>query len=413
MPQYSTARVYTALTAFAHSMAPASCFSSAKVVHPDTSDYRSLLLGNVPLLDVRAPVEYLKGSFPSTTNLPILTDSEREAVGTCYKTEGSDAAVALGAQLVSGPTKASRVKAWTEYARAHPHGYLYCFRGGMRSHTAQRWLAEESGVRYPLVTGGAKAMRTFLLEELAVSTDASRTDFVSVRGATGTGKTRVLDALGPGRSLDLEGIARHRGSTFGRLPTSPEFPSQPSQIDFENEISILLARLLEAAGGEGPVRVYVEDESRRIGRLTIPQELFSRMSTCGTYVTVTGDMEGRLDVLVEDYILDLGRRYVALYGEDVGPGMHRERLLGDLGRIKKRIGGDRHMHLTKIMNSAFDEYEVTGGDTALHRVWGKTLLEEYYDPMYRHQDEQAGGRELFRGSRDDVTNWALEGGTGS
>lgn len=427
MPRYyaAAAGACLALTAAGSARSALAFSSPAPPRRPDTSDYRSLLLHTTPLLDVRAPIEHLKGSFPTATNLPILTDTERAAVGTCYKTEGSDAAVVLGTQLVSGATKAARVASWIDFARRHPHGYLYCFRGGMRSQTAQRWMEEETGgeVRYPLVVGGAKAMRTFLLEELARNTEAAKTGFVTVRGATGSGKTKILDALGPKLSLDLEGLAQHRGSAFG---TMPECPEQMSQIDFENGVSISLARLIDAHAHEGrgegeghrpPVRVYVEDESRRIGRVTVPPLLFDRMSDCAEYVTVTASIDERIDVIVEDYVFDLRRRFVALYGEEAGPAMHKEQLLGCLGRIRKKyFPGDRLAQLVEVMGRAFDEFEMTAGDgvgdTALHRVWIKALLEEYYDPMYQHQDEQqTGGRELFRGSREDLIAWALEEAT--
>ena len=135
----------------------------------------------------------------------------------------------------------------------NPDGYLYCFRGGLRSQTVQQWLRDE-GIDYPLVKGGYKAMRRFLLEELERSLD--RADIVLVSGKTGTGKTRVIHRLE--RSVDLEGLAHHRGSTFGQLPQP-----QPSQIDFENTLSIARMKLL--AGDQS--RVYLEDEGRMIGRL--------------------------------------------------------------------------------------------------------------------------------------------------
>ena len=129
---------------------------------PDTNDYRALFLRPTPMMDMRAPAEFVHGAFPSALSLPLMSDEERAQVGICYKQQGQDAAITLGHQLVYGELKAQRLAQWTAFARQHPHGYLYCFRGGLRSQTVQRWLHEE-GIDYPLVTGGYKAMRRFLL----------------------------------------------------------------------------------------------------------------------------------------------------------------------------------------------------------------------------------------------------------
>ncbi len=220
---------------------------------PDTDDYRALFLRPTPMMDMRAPAEFAHGAFPSALSLPLMSDAERAQVGICYKQQGQDAAIELGHQLVSGGLKAQRLAQWADFARQHPQGYLYCFRGGLRSQTVQRWLREE-GIDYPLVTGGYKAMRRFLLEELERSLASA--SFVLVSGKTGTGKTRVISHLA--RGVDLEGLANHRGSSFGQMPTP-----QPSQIDFENGLSIALLRLL--AKGSEPI--FLEDEGRLIGCL--------------------------------------------------------------------------------------------------------------------------------------------------
>ncbi|RMP21839.1 tRNA 2-selenouridine synthase [Pseudomonas amygdali pv. lachrymans] len=192
----------------------------------NSSDYRALFLNDVPMMDARAPVEFSKGAFPGVINLPLMNDIERQKVGTCYKQHGQDAAIQLGHQLVCGQVKDERVNAWVEFARANPDGYLYCFRGGLRSQTVQRWL-KDAGVDYPRIIGGYKAMRTFLLDTLHEA--VSECDIVVLGGMTGTGKTEVLTQLR--NSLDLEGIANHRGSSFGKRATG-----QPAQIDFENRL---------------------------------------------------------------------------------------------------------------------------------------------------------------------------------
>src|SRR5690554_3246183 len=198
-------------------------------MRPDTQDYHQLFLDDVPMMDMRAPVEFARGDFPTAVSLPLMTGIERQKVGTCYKNRGQQAAIELGHQLVSGATREQRIEAWAAFAQANPDGYLYCFRGGLRSQIVQQWLKSEAGIDYPRVVGGYKAMRTFLLETAQQA--VTQCDFVLVGGLTGTGKTEVIDQLN--NSLDLEGHANHRGSSFGKHATE-----QPTQIDFENRLAI-------------------------------------------------------------------------------------------------------------------------------------------------------------------------------
>ena len=107
---------------------------------PVIDNLLDVLLRDVPLLDVRAPVEFNEGAFPCSTNLPLMDDDDRVAIGTRYKQQGQDAAIELGLQRVSGDIKAARVTAWQRFAEQHPEGVLYCFRGGLRSRTSQQWL---------------------------------------------------------------------------------------------------------------------------------------------------------------------------------------------------------------------------------------------------------------------------------
>ena len=197
---------------------------------PDTEDFASVLLSGVPLLDVRAPVEFAQGAFPASVNLPLMNDEERHRVGLQYKQKGQDAAIVLGHALVSGEIKAQRVAQWVKFAQEHPEGYLYCFRGGLRSRISQQWLAD-AGLPYPRIIGGYKAMRSFLIEKLNTSIAASK--FVLVAGFTGCGKTEVIQNLDA--AIDLEKLAHHRGSSFGKHATD-----QPVQIDFDNLLAIAL-----------------------------------------------------------------------------------------------------------------------------------------------------------------------------
>ena len=354
---------------------------------PDTDDYRALFLADAPMMDMRAPVEFAQGAFPSAHSLPLMSDEERAAVGICYKEKGQQAAIDLGHTLVAGDIRSRRLAAWSEFARSHQDGYLYCFRGGLRSQTVQTWL-REAGIDYPLVRGGYKGMRRFLLEELERSVAAA--DIVLIAGKTGTGKTRVINALA--RSIDLEGLANHRGSTFGQLPQP-----QPTQIDFENALSIALMKKLE----QGERRIYLEDEGRLIGRLYLPESLREKM-TESPLMVVEQSLQDRIDVVVDDYILDLGERFRSEYAEE-GPQRHAEKMLDDLGRIRKRLGGERHALVEAMMRQAFQQ-QWDCGELRGHREWIAALLEQYYDPMYEYQLQQRAGRVLFRGDRQQVVD---------
>ena len=158
-------------------------------MRPDTDNYFELFINDIPLMDVRAPVEFDKGAFPSAANIPLLDDSQRQQIGIRYKNAGEQEAVELGLQLATPEIRAQRIKDWKEFCRQNPQGYLYCFRGGLRSRTAQSWIREQ-GIEFPLIKGGYKAMRRYLIDELETSIDT--VPIVIVSGLTGSGKTRVL-----------------------------------------------------------------------------------------------------------------------------------------------------------------------------------------------------------------------------
>ena len=356
-----------------------------------TDDYRALFLKPTPMIDLRAPVEYARGAFPTSISLPLMTDDERAQVGIRYKERGQKAAIELGYSLVAGALRDERIAAWVEFARNFPEGCLYCWRGGLRSATVQDWLAAE-GVDYLRVAGGYKALRNFLLRELERS--AEQASFILVSGRTGTGKTRVIERLA--RSVDLEGLANHRGSSFGQFPTP-----QPSQINFENALSIALLRLLY----NGMKTVFLEDEGRLIGRLYLPEVLRQKMKHA-PLVTVEESLAERVDVVLQDYVIDLGRRYLLLHGED-GAQLHAEKMQSDLARIGRRLGGARLQQVSVMMAEAF-ERQWRSGNPDPHREWIAFLLEKYYDPMYDYQLSNREGRRLFAGSRDAVIAWAKE-----
>jgi tRNA 2-selenouridine synthase len=358
----------------------------------NTDDYRQLFLRDVPMIDTRAPVEFERGAFPTAVNLPLMSDDEREQVGICYKQNGQASAIELGHQLVGGALKQERIQAWREFADRHPDGYLYCFRGGLRSQTAQQWL-RDAGVDYPLVLGGYKMMRRFLLEETDRCVKAA--ELVLIAGKTGSGKTRVVEALQ--RALDLEGLAHHRGSTFGHL-----LEPQPSQIDFENKLAIGLMRLLEG----DKTQVALEDEGRLIGRLSLPESLREKMQAAPLMV-VEETLASRVQVILEDYVIDLGQRYLLASGELEGKSRHLQQLLDAVGRIRKRLGGVLHDQIAQQMMDGFAAVDIASSHD-LHRRWIENLLVDYYDPMYDYQMAKREGDVIARGSREQIIHLASE-----
>jgi len=356
-------------------------------------DFLPLFVNDVPLLDVRAPVEFGKGSFPNAVNLPLLNDEERQAVGTMYKKEGQEAAVRLGHQLVSGDVKTARIQQWQAFARQHPAGYLFCFRGGMRSHIVQQWL-REAGTDYPLVKGGYKALRRFLIETM--DDIISRRNFIIVSGRTGVGKTTFLHQLP--RAVDLEGFANHRGSSFGRRITP-----QPGQIDFENALAVKLLKLTH--NSEKPL--FIEDESRVIGRCALPPLLLAKMKEWPT-VVLEDTVGNRISAVLKDYVTDMLAEHQAAYG-DQGFARYADFLRDSLFRIRQRLGSERHAALLAVLENALSVQQATA-DESLHRQWINDLLTGYYDPMYDHQLSLKKNGIIFKGNSAEVLAWCKQAG---
>lgn len=362
------------------------------------SDYLDLFLRDVPLLDVRAPVEFAEGSFPRASNLPLLDDLERHEVGLRYKQQGQPAAIELGHVLVGGAVREARLQGWLEWCERHPEGQLYCFRGGMRSGMVQQWLAE-AGRPIPRIRGGYKAMRRFLLDSMEETVAAL--PLLLLSGRSGTGKTRVIEQLE--HAVDLEALARHRGSAFGRRPGG-----QPTQPDFENALAIELLRLRARQGHDGPRPVVLEDESKLVGHRLIPPALYMEMKSAPR-VLIEEPLESRVQLTLEDYVSGPLAEYAQFHGEAEALGRLGADLLASLDRIRNRLGSARHAELRELLQSALDEQARTGGIEG-HRSWIRHLLAEYYDPLYDHALARHGDalRPVFTGSRAEVTDFLLD-----
>lgn len=310
-----------------------------------TADYDTII-------DVRAPSEFATDHVPGAINLPVLSDCERAEVGTIYKQVSPFAARKLGAALVArnaadhiaGPL-AEKEGAWRPL--------VYCWRGGQRSNSFASILAQ-IGWRVDVVEGGYKAWRRLVLEALHKGRVPHR--IVLLDGNTGTAKTEILArvaALG-GQVLDLEALARHRGSIFG------EMGDQPAQTGFESALVADLLRL-------DPARpVLIEAESSRVGQVSVPPALWSAMCAAPR-IEVTAPLSARAWYLSETY------------GD----------LASDAGWLEARLD-----QLVSLQGHArVDAWQKMAQAGAFSDLAG-ALMAEHYDPRYaksraRHAPEIA------------------------
>ena len=354
-----------------------------------TLSLRKMFLENTPLLDVRAPTEFQQGAFPNSTNIPLLDDEQRHKIGICYKEHGQEKAIALGWKMFPTELREQRIDSWRKFTQANPNGFLYCFRGGLRSKITREWIAE-TGIDYPMIEGGYKSLRAYLIEQLDLY--SADLPFTILGGRTGSGKTKLLHQLK--NHIDLEGLAVHRGSSFGALLTP-----QPSNIDFENALSIDMIK----HNANASQRIFIEDEGRLIGRVCIPQTLRERMKTLPV-IELIETLEHRIAVAESDYITDLLSRYQSAHGDERGLELFTAHHHTALHKIRKRFGGDRVEKTLGHFNNALGAYKKETSTEHFH-PYIKALLTEYYDPMYDYQFSKKDREIVFRGDTEAVLAW--------
>ena len=240
------------------------------------------------LIDARAPAEFTEDHLPGAVSMPVLDDEERARVGTLYKQVSVFEAKKLGAALVS-KNIARHIE---EHLLDKPKNWrplLYCWRGGQRSGSFTHIL-REIGWDAHRIQGGYKSWRQHVIEQLALL--PPRVKFRVVTGATGSGKSRLLEALAArgGQVLHLEELAAHKGSVLGNLPGQP----QPAQKGFETQLFAALSAL------DLTQPVFVEAESRKIGRLQVPDALLDAIRGAPG-LRIDASLPARIDFLLHDY----------------------------------------------------------------------------------------------------------------
>ncbi len=359
-----------------------------------TQDFKRLIIENVPLLDVRAAVEFDKGAFLHATNLPLLNDKEREAVGICYKHKGSEKALELGHQLICGEVKEARISAWEAFIQKHPDTVLYCFRGGQRSRISQEWL-EERGHSVTRIEGGYKAFRHYLLE--ALEQMEGRFTPLLLGGRTGSGKTILLQHIHD--MIDLEALAKHRGSAFGR-----HIEPQPEQIDFENNLAFALIRKLH----DGAKYLIFEDEGKHVGRVYLPKKFHETIAKAGLIV-LEAPLQARVEITFDEYVVSAQKKYNQTFGLEHGLQAWADMMIANIDRVQRRMGSERHHKIIGLFREAL-RLQKEQNILSLHKAWIAVLLEEYYDPMYDYQLGKKENDVLFKGDKDAVLGFLGEMG---
>lgn len=246
------------------------------------------MLPNALVLDVRSPAEYEHAHIPGSQNLPLFSNEERKLIGTAYKQQSREIAVQIGIKYFSPKMagfRAQMLQILKDSASAEDAPIIvHCWRGGMRSGTIA-WLLSLYGTKIHVLEGGYKAYRSWALSQMEMPRQLR-----VLGGYTGSNKTGVLAELAAVGEpvLDLEGLAVHRGSAFGAMPTP-----QPSQEMFENTLALELDGLANKS-------FWVEDESQRIGLVNIPKSLWFQMREQPVYFLLT-PFEERLKHIVQLY----------------------------------------------------------------------------------------------------------------
>ncbi len=292
---------------------------------------------NLPVIDVRSSGEYGKAHIPGAYNIPLFSNEERKQVGITYKQTGRVAAVKEGLKMV-GPKMLDMVEQAEEIAGEKKGVIVHCWRGGMRSEN-MAWLFSRVGIKPYILEGGYKSYRRYCRQQLE-----KPVMLIVLGGYTGSGKTGILHALQDEgeQCLDLEALANHKGSVFGSFGEKEQLPNE----HFEN---LLFEEWLKFDLNKP---VWVEDESRMIGKNCLPDELFQKIRSAPV-IKVELDKSIRIKRLVREYAC-----------------FNKQLLKDSIRKISRRLGGQ---NAQKAIESLDNDDFATAVDITLR----------YYDKAYQ------------------------------
>ncbi|CAM3167023.1 tRNA 2-selenouridine(34) synthase MnmH [Filibacter tadaridae] len=295
------------------------------------------------LVDVRSPQEFKEATMPGSINIPVFNDEERAEVGTIYKQVGAEEAKERGLEIFSEKLPAFIAA----FKQIETPITVFCWRGGMRSKTAATVL-DLMGIHAKRLTGGVRSYRQWVVHEL--EKEEFKPKLYVLNGYTGSGKTLILKRLAQGGYpiLDLEGMAGHRGSIFGQIGLEPS-----NQKKFDSILIHELSRF------QAEPFVVMEGESRRIGKVSMPQFLNDKKEQ-GLQLFIHLPLEARAQNILDDY----------------QPSNYPERFKEAFQLIKKHI----HTPISRQIENGFESGDFLSVT--------KLLLEYYYDPKYEHSSNQ-------------------------
>jgi len=313
-----------------------------------------ILKNSLPIIDVRSPGEFRQGHIPEAFSVPLFSDEDRSKVGKVYIQKGRDESMLLALDLVGNKLK-EKIILLKENCKSN-RILIHCWRGGMRSE-AMAWLFSLFNFECMILDGGYKSYRRFLRESFS-----RKAKLIVLGGMTGSGKTEILETLENNREqvINLEKLACHKGSAFGNLG----MPSQPTTEQFENNLfenwhKLNLSKI-----------VWIENESKNIGKVIIPSELFSQILHA-PLVDIKLDKKNRIERLVKEYTV-----------------VKKEFLIESIKKIEKRLGG---------LNARLASDAISMG----HFAEAAEILLFYYDKAYQ---EEIAGREKAKVFSVEISN---------
>lgn len=321
-------------------------------MYPIINIHEALAMPNACFFDLRSPKEFADGSIPGAKNVPIFDNEERAEIGTIYKQISEETAKARGLEIASAklPSIIQIIKA----TAGKRNVVVYCWRGGMRSQSIATIL-HLMGIPVYQLNDGYKAYRQYILNTLLHY--KIRPCFVVLHGLTGVGKTLLLrELVARGQAvLDLEGLANHRGSVFGKIGKG--------QVVTAKNFDAMLLEVLDAYKKEE--YIIVEAESKRIGNVYLPDCVMQSMKQ-GKHILLSASLQTRVQRILDEYLC---KGTEACVHEDI---------FQALDMLESRLGKVKSAQLKEMLQRKN------------YRTFVEILLLEYYDPLYNYsvQDVQ-------------------------